>query len=189
MGMISSSQAINCQLRLSPHKRHTRSLLHAELTRQVGIVVLIVGSILPGLYYGFDKMPALQAIYMLGITAAGLTSAHIVLSPHHRAHRWHRTLTFIALGLSAVVPVTHVILSQGLRFARDRFGFTYVAAGGASYIFGALLYAARFPEKQWPGKFNLIGSSHNIFHCFVLLGAWFQYSALRWMVYGKAVAA
>lgn len=44
---------------------------------QVGIVVLIVGSILPGMYYGFYGQPILQALYMAGILAAGLTSGYV----------------------------------------------------------------------------------------------------------------
>ncbi|GMK58118.1 hypothetical protein CspeluHIS016_0501500 [Cutaneotrichosporon spelunceum] len=172
---------------------HTVSCSTAEVCElshcgdYVGIVVLIVGSILPGMYYGFHGTPLLQALYMAGITAAGLTSAYIVLSPHHRRHRWHRTLTFIALGLSAVLPVGHVVLSRGLTFARERMGFGYIVAGGAAYIFGAVLYAARIPESRWPGRFNYIGSSHQIFHCFVLLGSWFQFAALRWMHVARAV--
>lgn len=31
---------------------------------QTGIVILIVGSILPGLYYGFYGNPILQGLYM-----------------------------------------------------------------------------------------------------------------------------
>lgn len=90
-----------------------------------------------------------------GIIIAGITSAYvglspyttrtkliilqIVLSPHHRSHRWHRTLTFIALGLSAVVPITHILFTQGLTHAREKMSLDLIVAGGASYIFGALL--------------------------------------------------
>jgi predicted membrane channel-forming protein YqfA (hemolysin III family) len=31
---------------------------------------------------------------------------------------------------------------------------------GAVYIFGAVLYAFRFPESRWPRKFDYIGNSH-----------------------------
>lgn len=154
----------------------------------IGIVVLIVGSILPGMHYSFHDNIVLQIIYMTAITVAGITSGYIVLSPHHRSHRWHRTLTFIALGLSAVIPVVHVIIAKGLQHSRQSMSLDLVIAGGASYIFGAVLYAARFPEHRWPGRFDYFGSSHQIFHCFVLLGAWCQYAALRGMVWGRAMA-
>ncbi|RSH94841.1 hypothetical protein EHS25_004647 [Saitozyma podzolica] len=154
----------------------------------IGIVVLIVGSILPGMYYTFHGRLYLQIFYMGAILAAGITSAYIVLSPHHRSHRWHRTLTFIGLGLSAVVPITHVIISQGIQHARETTSLDLVIASGASYIVGAVMYAARFPEHLAPGRFDIWFSSHNIFHLFVLAGAWLQYAALRGMVWGRAMA-
>lgn len=147
--------------------------------------MLIVGSILPGMYYGFYGHPGLQIMYMAGIISAGIASGYMVLSPHHRGHRWHRTLTFIGLGLSAVIPCGHVALWKGIEYSRNMMGLDYVVAGGASYIFGAVLYAERFPERFFPGSFDIVGASHQIFHCFVLLGAWFQFAALRWMSYGR----
>lgn len=118
------------------------------------------------------------------------------------AQIWHRTLTFIALGLSSVVPVAHIILSKGIQRARDEAAVDWLAGGGAwsvlrsstergstvlnrllhllhSYIFGAVLYATRFPEKMAPGTFDLIGASHQIFHCFVLAGAYLHYRGIR----------
>ena len=37
-------------------------------------------------------------------------------------------------------------------------------------IIGILFYISRYPEKRFPGKCDLFGSSHQIFHIFVLLG-------------------
>lgn len=45
--------------------------------------------------------------------------------------------------------------------------------------------AARIPESWAPGRFDYFGSSHQIFHVFVLLGAWSQYLALRGMVWSR----
>ena len=47
--------------------------------------------------------------------------------------------------------------------------------GGFSYFIGAILYAIRFPEKFFPIKYDYIGSSHQLFHILVLLGATFHY--------------
>ena len=43
--------------------------------------------------------------------------------------------------------------------------------GGISYIIGAFLYILRFPEKKFQGKFDYIGSSHQLFHILVFIGA------------------
>ena len=47
--------------------------------------------------------------------------------------------------------------------------------GGISYVAGAILYIIRFPEKLFPGKFDYIGASHQIFHILVFLGALFHF--------------
>jgi predicted membrane channel-forming protein YqfA (hemolysin III family) len=43
-------------------------------------------------------------------------------------------MTFIALGMSAVFPVAHVILSKGLTVARAEAGVGWIAGGGAWYV-------------------------------------------------------
>eukprot|EP00345_Euplotes_harpa_P006125 CAMPEP_0168318120 /NCGR_PEP_ID=MMETSP0213-20121227/287_1 /TAXON_ID=151035 /ORGANISM="Euplotes harpa, Strain FSP1.4" /LENGTH=50 /DNA_ID=CAMNT_0008319121 /DNA_START=1300 /DNA_END=1448 /DNA_ORIENTATION=- len=43
----------------------------------------------------------------------------------------------------------------------------YWYIGGATYIFGAFIYAIKFPERYFPGKFDFGGHSHNLFHVFV----------------------
>uniref|UniRef100_A0A1I8HMT6 Adiponectin receptor protein n=1 Tax=Macrostomum lignano TaxID=282301 RepID=A0A1I8HMT6_9PLAT len=39
------------------------------------------------------------------------------------------------------------------------------------YITGAVIYAARFPERLFPGKFDIWLQSHQIFHVFVIVAA------------------
>lgn len=75
------------------------------------------------------------------------------------------------MGLSALLPVTHGLYVFGFRHLNHRMKVKYLVAQGSLYIFGAGLYAARVPEKIWPGKFDLFGSSHQIFHFFVLAAA------------------
>lgn len=53
-------------------------------------------------------------------------------------------------------------------------------SGGFIYIGGALVYGFRIPEKCFPKTFDLIGSSHQIFHIAVLGGFAVQFNdALR----------
>ena len=50
-------------------------------------------------------------------------------------------------------------------------GLFYVVLQGVLYIVGAGIYAIRIPERFAPGKFDILGSSHQIFHGFVLAAA------------------
>ena len=48
-----------------------------------------------------------------------------------------------------------------------------------SYMVGFMFYASQFPEKRWPGRFDLLGHSHQIWHIFVFVGALLFYVAVR----------
>ena len=42
---------------------------------------------------------------------------------------------------------------------------------------GAYIYAIAVPEKWKPGRFDVLWSSHNIFHILVVMGAYMHYRA------------
>ncbi|KAJ4300555.1 hypothetical protein N0V88_003233 [Collariella sp. IMI 366227] len=92
---------------------------------------------------------------------------------HFRTPAWrpYRTLMFVGLGLSGVVPILHALTFSTYRELDERMGLSWVILQGGLYIFGAFLYAVRFPERKYPGTFDIWGSSHQIFHVFVLLAA------------------
>lgn len=43
---------------------------------------------------------------------------------------------------------------------------------------GAVTYACRIPERWFPGKFDIAGHSHQLWHTAVVLGAWVHYLAM-----------
>ncbi|KAF8221086.1 HlyIII-domain-containing protein [Tricholoma matsutake] len=147
-----------------------------------GIVVLTVGSFYTTLYYGFYCEPLLQVFYLVSITLAGLGAAYTVLNPEYAkpTHRGSRTTVFISLGLSAVIPVSHLLLTHGSNHLFSEIGLGWLLASGALYITGALLYANRIPERFAPGRFDYFFASHQIFHlCVVFAALAHYYSALE----------
>ncbi|KAF6764313.1 hemolysin-III related-domain-containing protein [Ephemerocybe angulata] len=146
-----------------------------------GIIVLIVGSFFPSIYYGFYCHPHLQVFYLATITIVGFGASMIVLTPEYSqpSHRVARTVIFIGLGLCAIVPITHIVLTtHGLHELLTEVGFGWLVASGAMYIIGATIYAKRFPEKGHPGKFDYFLASHQIFHFFVVLAALAHYKSV-----------
>jgi adiponectin receptor len=87
------------------------------------------------------------------------------------ALRPFRALMFVLMGLSAVFPMIHGIRVYGIAHMREAAGLDWVVLQGALYITGAAIYAARVPEKWSPGKYDIWGSSHQIFHVLVVLAA------------------
>ncbi|KNZ78315.1 ADIPOR-like receptor [Termitomyces sp. J132] len=63
-------------------------------------------------------------------------------------------------------------------------GFGWLLVSGCLYIFGALLYANRIPERLGPGQFDYFFASHQIFHFLVVLAAFAHYTgALKALCY------
>ncbi|KAL2028412.1 hypothetical protein VTO58DRAFT_109442 [Aureobasidium pullulans] len=78
---------------------------------------------------------------------------------------------FVAMGLSAVIPVLHGISLFGVEQLQRQMGLSWLILQGVLYVSGAAIYAARVPERLKPGSFDIWGSSHQIFHVLVLLAA------------------
>lgn len=78
---------------------------------------------------------------------------------------------FVGLGVSGVVPVVHGINIHGFQKLDERMGLSWVLAEGALYIVGAIIYAIRWPERLFPTRFDIWGSSHQIFHVLILMAA------------------
>ncbi|KAK1585639.1 hemolysin III family channel protein [Colletotrichum navitas] len=138
-----------------------------------GIVFLIVGSYVPALYYGFYCHPGLMKFYLSMINLLGLGCGAVSWIEFFRAPEWRtfRACMFIALGTSGVVPVLHGAAIYGRAEMEARMSLSWVVLHGAMYIFGAFLYALRWPERSFPGTFDIWGSSHQIFHFFVVAAA------------------
>jgi adiponectin receptor len=143
------------------------------------IVVLTVGSFYPCVYYGFFCDPQLQVLYISSITLVGTGAAYIVLNPEYATptHRGARTTVFIALGLCAVIPVTHWFILHDLQTIFIM-GLHWLVISGCFYIVGALLYANRIPERFSPGSFDYFFASHQVFHFFVVFAALAHYKSI-----------
>lgn len=139
----------------------------------VGIVGLIVGSFVPSVYFGFYCAPELQQRYWTMICTLGLGCAVVSILPWFRTPRWRpfRAAMFVSMGLSAVFPVIHGLQLYGLDQMMRQIGLGWLLLQGFLYILGAGIYAARVPERLRPGKFDLWGSSHQIFHVLVVCAA------------------
>ncbi|KAI8990083.1 putative hemolysin-III channel protein Izh2 [Pilobolus umbonatus] len=136
-----------------------------------GITCLIVGSFFPVIYYGFHCHHVLQIVYLTSIVILGIFTAIVTLMKHFRtpAYRWIRASLFLALGLFGVVPTIHGICIYGFHNSLSTISLIHLGTMAFSYIFGALIYGLRFPERAIPGKVNYFGASHQIFHICVII--------------------
>ncbi|OJD19445.1 hypothetical protein AJ78_00619 [Emergomyces pasteurianus Ep9510] len=139
----------------------------------VGIVGLIAGSFVPSVYYGFYCVPKLQRVYWIMISSIGAGCTVVSIMPRFRNPAWRpfRAGMFVSMGLSAIFPVLHGLSIFGVEQMVKQIGLFWLVLQGALYIIGASIYAARVPERWHPGRFDILGSSHQIFHVLVVLAA------------------
>ncbi|KAK1910857.1 hypothetical protein P3342_008737 [Pyrenophora teres f. teres] len=153
---------------------------HSECTRiwtarfdYLGIVIPLWGTTMSSTHFGFYCEPRLQNAYAIVGTFAGLACAFTTLHPSFAgpASRRFRSGMYVFLGLSSFVPIIHGILLFGLDAMNKRMSLWYYVALGLFHGSGAALYASRVPERWWPGRCDVVGSSHQVMHVLVVLGA------------------
>jgi adiponectin receptor len=135
----------------------------------LGIVILMWGSIIPSVYYGFYHEPKLQKLYWLMATILASTCA--VATLHHRFHhpnfRLYRAAIYSSLGLSAICFIIHGLVLHGWVLQNRRMSLSWMGLTGGLNMIGAMVYAARIPERWHPRRHDIYGSSHQILHIMV----------------------
>lgn len=143
----------------------------------VGIVILITGSYWPMVFFGFFCQPRVWIRYNAVVGLFAGMAIYLVSSPRYRdtEHRLLRTTIFLCLGFSGMVPLTHNALAYRLAHTWNAFAFDWFLRSAAFYVLGAVVYVLDFPER-WspPGRFDILGHSHQIMHLCVLAAIWAQ---------------
>lgn len=110
------------------------------------------GSTIPSVYYGFYCTRTLQITYYTLVTVLALQCIYAILHPvfQNSAYRAYRTLMYVGLGLSFIIPIIHGVMRFGWETQKQRMSLDWMLimticnlAGGAIYAFrvrAALLY-------------------------------------------------
>lgn len=148
-----------------------------------GIVIMITLSLISAVQLGLPSKEAntfTAMFFMFGVVCAILTLHSKFGSMKYRPLR---AGMFLLFGLSGSLPVLWSVNEWGYEGAAQKFGLKWYLREATSYTVGAVLYASQVPERFGIitpdyGRFDLIGSSHNIFHCFVVLGCYCHWRGL-----------
>eukprot|EP00352_Strombidinopsis_acuminata_P008938 CAMPEP_0176376218 /NCGR_PEP_ID=MMETSP0126-20121128/28032_1 /TAXON_ID=141414 ORGANISM="Strombidinopsis acuminatum, Strain SPMC142" /NCGR_SAMPLE_ID=MMETSP0126 /ASSEMBLY_ACC=CAM_ASM_000229 /LENGTH=129 /DNA_ID=CAMNT_0017737563 /DNA_START=980 /DNA_END=1372 /DNA_ORIENTATION=- len=110
--------------------------------------------------------------YLSLILGAGILTLISIMHPKYDGTEYKpmRTMLFTAVGFSAIIPMIH------MKYMVDpahyvAINLDNIFLGGFFYVLGATMYAFRLPERFFPGKFDICGQSHHIFHTFVVIAA------------------
>ncbi|KAJ3679197.1 hypothetical protein LUZ60_017208 [Juncus effusus] len=159
-----------------------------------GISLMIVSSFFPPLYYAFYCHPSIRHFYLSVVSILGFFTSLSLLAPSLSSPHFRplRAALFLCLGFSGLIPASHALWINW-QHATCHFAIGLELAMAGAYATGAGFYVNRIPEKWRPGKYDLVGHSHQIFHVFVILGAVIHYGAihvlLNWRNYGGPAAS
>ena len=82
-----------------------------------------------------------QSLTTLDVVIIFIAVAYIILNPEYSkpTHRHTRARVFLALGLSGILPSSHLLPFHGPDTFLQDMGFIWFLAGGGMYITGALI--------------------------------------------------
>ncbi|KAJ3474302.1 hypothetical protein NLG97_g9905 [Lecanicillium saksenae] len=90
---------------------------------------------------------------------------------------WARVAFFVGLALTGFMPILQLLYTHGSEFVIDF--YSPILKSILVYFGGAVVYASKIPECWYPGMFDYIGGSHNLWHAAVLGGIMFHYTAMQ----------
>ncbi|KAK4068518.1 hypothetical protein Purlil1_13776 [Purpureocillium lilacinum] len=153
---------------LRPHSHRVEVLWHG--LDMLGIVIVNVGTFSSGIYYVFYCDGSVQRVHLAIILTASTVLGGLSTARFFKAPRWRKlkVTAFVALGSSSLIPLVHGVERYGLGHMVQYSGMKWYLLELLFYGIGAGLYASRFPERLDPGRFDIWGSSHQIFHVAIL---------------------
>ncbi|KAH6877655.1 hemolysin-III related-domain-containing protein [Alternaria rosae] len=139
----------------------------------LGIVIPLYGTTIASTHFTFNYEPVLQEAYSIFATVVGLACAVATLHPSFSGpqSRHLRTALYLLLGASSFLPIAHGIHLYGVEDMNSRMSLGYYLGLGVCHGTGAMLYAARVPERWYPRRCDVVGSSHQLMHVLVVGGA------------------
>jgi adiponectin receptor len=144
-----------------------------------GISLLIAASIMTTEYTAFYCEPVSRWIYMTTTATLGVGGVILPWHPTFNRHdmAWARVAFYVSLGATGFVPILQLNMTRGGTWAWEF--YAPITQSIIVYLVGACVYASQVPERWFPGAFDYIGGSHNLWHFAVLGGILFHYLAMQ----------
>lgn len=154
-----------------------------------GISFLVAASIMTTEYTAFYCEPISCYCY-IGLSALlGIAGSILPWRPTFNRHdlAWFRVCFYVTLAATGLAPIFQLCYTRGLYWSI--YFYAPVVKSVLVYLFGALIYASKIPERWCPGFFDYVGGSHNIWHLAVLGGILFHYTAMQELFAGAFLRA
>ena len=139
---------------------------HAD---HLGILVLMMGSNLPMIVYGFWHSTQLIVLHVMLCAAALALAVGLLQNDRMQPYKLRIFLGVVAIGW---IQLMHDISYRGaLSSVEARAALSVWCRSFGTYAAGLFFYYFKYPERLLPGRFNLVLSSHQLWHAAVVCGA------------------
>ncbi|KAF2239147.1 hemolysin-III family protein [Viridothelium virens] len=144
-----------------------------------GISFLVAASIMTTEYTAFYCEPFWRWAWMVTTALFGIGGSILPWHPFfNRADMsWARVAFYVTLAATGFFPFAQLVFTRGTEWAI--YFYLPIVKSLLVYLGGAVLYAGKVPERWFPGAFDYVGGSHNIWHFAVLGGILFHYHAMH----------
>ncbi|GAM88240.1 hypothetical protein ANO11243_062730 [Dothideomycetidae sp. 11243] len=139
----------------------------------LGICVLALGNGSSATYYAFYCDAVLRRVYWGLNVGAALAAAYTLFDSGGGGSKMRmlRGGVFSLLAVSAMLPNLHSAGLLGWTQACEQIGLQWYLAEGLALLVGVALFVGRLPERLSPGRFDVWGHSHQLFHIAAVVGA------------------
>ncbi|OWZ74740.1 hemolysin [Cryptococcus neoformans Bt85] len=144
----------------------------------IGISWLIAASFGTVVYNGFYCQPKLTLFYCTTNMLCGALGSYLPFQRwfNERRNKHLRISFFLFLCFAMFAPMVHMFGQYGWHKASAFVAPFMVSI--VAYVIGLLFYAFHFPECKWPGKFDIWGSSHQLWHLGIVVAIVLHYRAI-----------
>lgn len=143
-----------------------------QLWRKLDQSFIYINSVLLSIAFSITVYEGWLPIVATGLctsTVAATACYEIVGRPFHvQRNRILICATTGSIVVCYLSPIVYWTLTTGEWFHLTGIVFSILAGG--------ILFATSFPERMWPGRFDRIGSSHQLMHLFALVANLFEWS-------------
>ncbi|XP_005097368.2 progestin and adipoQ receptor family member 3 [Aplysia californica] len=158
-------------------ERASRRWLAVDMT---GVSIGIIGCYLPAVHYAFYCLSIWRDVYMFVITILSACTLGFQLHPRFFTHAWFypRMAVYVGLVAYGIIPTVHwIVLNGGMSSVLVKL---FIPKVTMMYLLGGLafsFYITQFPERMFPGRFDFVGSSHQLWHLLIVVAFCYWHKA------------
>lgn len=145
-----------------------------------GVTSIIISTYLVGIRYCFWCNSDIAKIYYIFVSILSIFAIGFSLIPSLIKNFKVSVCFFASFTLLSIIPIIHWFIIIGGSESEQASVFLWKYSNAfIIYSTGFFFFFTGYPERMFPGRLDLIGHSHQIWHIMVLLGSLQYYIAIK----------